>query len=383
VIADASRIEQEPTADEVAASRQRASDLHVQAEQEAGALARARAAYAESGRQAGIALEGYRTAVQARQDAQVARERAEQSLLQAQLDVGAQRAALGRWARQAYASGGVLTDSPTAQTLLGDGDTDDLGTTLVWLSRIGHSKSQVLQGLARAQAEQRVAAQTAGAAVAAAEGAERAAQDRKGARDAAVAAQGDQVEALSAALRTSTSAAAEADRQAAVLVQARAAAREWAGRRIGPDGNIVTGPVGDCPGGDTSRYGNGQIPLFVLCPIVTAPGELLRADAAYAFNRLSRAYVTTFGAPICVTDSYRSYEDQVRVYAEKPDLAARPGTSNHGWGTATDLCGGIEQFGSATHAWMLANAPLFGWFHPAWAEPGGSKPEPWHWEFGG
>ena len=75
--------------------------------------------------------------------------------------------------------------------------------------------------------------------------------------------------------------------------------------------------------------------------------------------------------------------DQVRVSAERPGLAARPGHSNHGWGTAADLCGGIDRFGTPTHDWMLANAPLFGWFHPAWAEPSGKLPEPWHWEFGG
>jgi hypothetical protein len=31
---------------------------------------------------------------------------------------------------------------------------------------------------------------------------------------------------------------------------------------------------------------------------------------------------------------------------------------------------------------MKANAGTFGWVHPDWAEPSGSKPEPWHWEFG-
>jgi hypothetical protein len=30
---------------------------------------------------------------------------------------------------------------------------------------------------------------------------------------------------------------------------------------------------------------------------------------------------------------------------------------------------------------MQHNAPLYGWFHPAWAEPTGTMPEPWHWEF--
>jgi LAS superfamily LD-carboxypeptidase LdcB len=71
------------------------------------------------------------------------------------------------------------------------------------------------------------------------------------------------------------------------------------------------------------------------------------------------------------------------IYADKPWLAAVPGTSNHGWGTAVDLCGGVEAFGTATHLWMLENAPAFGWFHPSWAKPGGGRPEPWHWEFAG
>jgi LAS superfamily LD-carboxypeptidase LdcB len=32
---------------------------------------------------------------------------------------------------------------------------------------------------------------------------------------------------------------------------------------------------------------------------------------------------------------------------------------------------------------MKENAGQFGWVHPAWAQQGGSKPEPWHWEFVG
>jgi LAS superfamily LD-carboxypeptidase LdcB len=123
--------------------------------------------------------------------------------------------------------------------------------------------------------------------------------------------------------------------------------------------------------------------VALLCPLPAAAGKYLRADAAYAFSRMSQAYAAAFGSPICVTSAYRSYDDQVRVSAERPGLAAKPGYSNHGWGTAADLCGGIDRFGTATHDWMLANAPLFGWFHPAWAEPSGKLPEPWHWEFGG
>jgi LAS superfamily LD-carboxypeptidase LdcB len=109
----------------------------------------------------------------------------------------------------------------------------------------------------------------------------------------------------------------------------------------------------------------------------------LRPDAAAAFNRLSKAFAGTFGTPICVTDSYRTYAQQVDLYARKPALAAIPGTSNHGWGTAGDLCGGINRFGTPEHEWMVVNAPGYGWFHPAWARSDGSRPEPWHFEFGG
>jgi hypothetical protein len=147
-------------------------------------------------------------------------------------------------------------------------------------------------------------------------------------------------------------------------------------------GRGTGGATGECAGGDMTRYPNGQIPLDALCPLWGAPGHHLRADAAYAFSQLSHAYAEAFGSPICITDSYRTYDQQVDLYRRKPQLAARPGTSNHGWGTATDLCGGIQSFSTAQHRWMVVNAPAFGWFHPSWARQGGSRPEPWHFEYG-
>ena len=104
-------------------------------------------------------------------------------------------------------------------------------------------------------------------------------------------------------------------------------------------------------------------------------------DAAAAFNAMNALHKAERGTPICVTDSYRDYGGQVAVYAAKPNLAAVPGTSNHGWGLALDLCGGVERFGSEAHLWMRINAGRFGWFHPAWAQQSGSKPEAWHWEY--
>lgn len=137
-------------------------------------------------------------------------------------------------------------------------------------------------------------------------------------------------------------------------------------------------------GGDRAwgGYPNGLIPANALCPI--GVGEhLLRCDASAAWIALSRAFEEQFGRALCMTDSYRSFGSQVTLYGQKPALAAVPGTSNHGWALAVDLCGGVQTFGTAEYVWMQANAGRFGWIHPTWADPGNGREEPWHWEYAG
>lgn len=136
------------------------------------------------------------------------------------------------------------------------------------------------------------------------------------------------------------------------------------------------------PAGVWGGYPNGFIPPTALCPIGIGP-HILRCDAAAAFAALNEAHTRAFGAPICVTDSYRTFDAQVRLYGQKPALAAVPGTSNHGWGLAVDLCGGAESFGTPAYAWLAASAPALGWVNPSWARQGGGREEPWHWEFVG
>jgi peptidoglycan hydrolase CwlO-like protein len=138
---------------------------------------------------------------------------------------------------------------------------------------------------------------------------------------------------------------------------------------------------GSCGPPSTLGEANGFLPSSTLCPLSTGRGHRLRTDAAQAYEQLQAAYAASLGRPLCVTDSYRSYPAQVDVFARKPSLAAVPGTSQHGWGLALDLCGGVQVFGSEAHEWMRAYAPAFGWHHPQWAREGGRKPEPWHWEF--
>ncbi len=193
------------------------------------------------------------------------------------------------------------------------------------------------------------------------------------------------------AAERAAAARAEAERQAAEAraKRSRAVAPAAAPRPVAPAApRAPAAPAapaggGSCSGRSTGGYANGGIPASALCPLQYAPGHMLRADAAAAFNRMTGAYRSATGSPICVTDSYRSYGAQVAVFRSKPGLAAIPGTSNHGWGVAVDLCGGAQDFGTPAYNWLKSNAGSYGWGHPSWAEPGGSRPEPWHWEYSG
>lgn len=131
---------------------------------------------------------------------------------------------------------------------------------------------------------------------------------------------------------------------------------------------------------NASGHKNGMLPDDVLCSIRVG-GHRLRCDAARAYVVLAAAFKAQFGRDLSITDSYRTYQSQVVTKQNKPDLAATPGTSKHGWGLAVDLGGGINTFGSPEYEWMKANAEKYGFWHPHWAEPGGSMPEAWHWEY--
>ena len=164
-----------------------------------------------------------------------------------------------------------------------------------------------------------------------------------------------------------------ADRAAARLSAATAAAAKAARARS----RVAATCTGGAGGG-----ANGFLDPAALCALDGASGAL-RADAATAFGRMNAAHRADRGTGVCVTDSYRPYAAQVSVFRRTPRLAAVPGTSRHGLGIALDLGCGVQRFGSASYRWMKANAGRYGWVHPSWAEPGGSMPEPWHWEYVG
>lgn len=131
---------------------------------------------------------------------------------------------------------------------------------------------------------------------------------------------------------------------------------------------------------------NGQIAREVLCGVSFDADTLLRCDAAEALEELNAAYRQAFGRNLEVISSYRDVDTQVRTKWARGDLAAVPGTSNHGLGIAVDFAGfgRLGQFGSANYLWMREHGGRFGWIHPEYMRPGGSGPlEPWHWEYTG
>ena len=86
---------------------------------------------------------------------------------------------------------------------------------------------------------------------------------------------------------------------------------------------------------------NGRLPASQLKPI---PGGRLRRDVANSWLRLRNHIGRKHGVWICPTSSrcsYRPYHDQVHFWnlyqSGRGNLAAYPGTSNHGLGTTVDV----------------------------------------------
>lgn len=139
------------------------------------------------------------------------------------------------------------------------------------------------------------------------------------------------------------------------------------------------GTVNGPGAGSTAGYNgsNGRLDPNQLTSI--GSGHSLREDAAAAYNSMAEAAAQD-GIQWSITDSYRTYETQVRLAEEKGlysqgGLAATPGTSNHGWGMALDLGGGANRNGTPENNWLRENANRFGFYT--------IPREPWHWEFRG
>ena len=163
--------------------------------------------------------------------------------------------------------------------------------------------------------------------------------------------------------------------QPAAASDAGAAQRSAAREASAPSAGTATGPSSTAAGASIERGslgGNGMIPASNLTPI--GAGHKLQASAAAAYMKMVDA-AKSEGISWGISDSYRDYNTQVRLAQQKGlysqgGLAARPGTSNHGWGLATDL-----KLNPKAQQWMQQHAGEYGF---------STIPrEPWHWEFKG
>ena len=152
------------------------------------------------------------------------------------------------------------------------------------------------------------------------------------------------------------------------------------------------------------KYGNGKIPRDVLAPCGIGNHRL--AEPAARATRAMVAAAAADGVSLGASDSYRTYDQQLRGFKNrysktpisgrstktwngtkywlKPNqaMAATPGTSNHGWGIALDLAQGDGNPKIAKTMWLnwkslnwlAANGPSFGFWNSV-------KSEAWHWAY--
>ena len=123
---------------------------------------------------------------------------------------------------------------------------------------------------------------------------------------------------------------------------------------------------------DLAAYGNGRIPASALEKVGNTRHKLW-APAAESLTRMI-ADAQKDGVQIGITDSYRPYAEQVDLARRKGlysqgGLAAKPGTSEHGWGMATDL-----DLNSRALSWMKKNADNYGFVMNV-------PRENWHWAY--
>ena len=365
--------------DKLQQARQRAAALDRQARHASGSAAAAHSRLLQLSATANAALAQVQATARAVETAGEQARLADSAARSASAAADAAQVRIFDYARNAYMGAGANGRLAGVMSLLNSGSATDLMDGLALLDKAGDSLSDLLGQLRSAQRESVTAANQAHIALAGMRQAQTDAEQARAAANRAVAAQ----RALLADAQARAAAVAAQAREA--HRNARALAQELAAELAAARARAAAGDAGArCAGGDISGYPNGQIPIALLCPLYGAPAEALRQDAAAQFDAMSHAYQSQFGTPICVADSYRSYERQQEIYAERPEYAATPGTSEHGWARAVDLCGGVESDGTTQNTWMRLNAAQFNWFHPGWADAGGGGPyEPWHWEYAG
>jgi hypothetical protein len=133
-------------------------------------------------------------------------------------------------------------------------------------------------------------------------------------------------------------------------------------------------------------YINGKIDEVLLHE--TSNGCVLSIVAVQPYEEMLTAALAA-GFSLEVSGCYRSYANQSAsrerwCNRNQCQYSAVPGYSKHGKGLAIDFKTGSRaiMFDDPVFAWLIENGSQYGFFHPYWAGPKGSAPEPWHWEFG-
>jgi hypothetical protein len=109
------------------------------------------------------------------------------------------------------------------------------------------------------------------------------------------------------------------------------------------------------------------------------PGGRLWKEAAVTWNAMRAAFVAQGGNPGDFVPAgpnssarNRAFQDYVwKLYLKGGNPAARPYTSNHGWGIAVDVKTPVAA------SWILRNGAKFGWSH----DEGQRVGEWWHYRY--
>lgn len=141
---------------------------------------------------------------------------------------------------------------------------------------------------------------------------------------------------------------------------------------------------------------NGEIPEEFLAKLDFC-GLKLEKHAAAQLNKLNQEFKAKFGTNIAMSGGYRTFNTQNEIFdwpyyeANKKGrkkgtnggtAAAKPGTSQHGWGLAVDTSGYGDK-GNPKFDFLDSAGKKYDWINPGWAKGAGAGHEPWHFEYVG
>lgn len=136
---------------------------------------------------------------------------------------------------------------------------------------------------------------------------------------------------------------------------------------------------------------NGKISSSMLVAIPWDKEKtLIAAPALKDLTRMNTAFKARFGKNLDIDLAYRTRSTQDYLMKELgPYIAAKPGTSNHGWGMAIDVPETYDySFRGKYYKWLKANSKKYNWIHQGYLEEyrnGKLNPyrEAWHFEYVG